>query len=155
MTAIYPPTSFSFIVNGISTSEAIDSQFQSVSGLSAEIGTEEYAEGGENRFAHQLPLRPKYSRLVLKRGLILDSGLISWCKNAMEKFEFEPRDLLISLYGGALTTAPLMVWNVVGAYPIKWDVSEFNAEETKLAIETVELEYKYFTTPLSAASFKF
>jgi phage tail-like protein len=151
MAAIYPPTSFSFIVNGVSTLEGIDSQFQSVTGLTTEIGTEEYAEGGENRFLHQLPNRPKYPNLVLKRGLILNSGLIKWSRDAMEKFQFEPRDLIITLNGGAQSTAPLMVWNVIGAYPVKWDVSEFNAEENKLAIETVELKYRYFTIP--SASF--
>ena len=147
MAVLYPPTSFSFIVNGISTREGIDSRFQSVSGLSTEIGTEEYAEGGENRFLHQLPTRPKYANLLLKRGLVVNSGLIQWCRNAMEKFEFEPRDLVITLSGGIDSTAPTMVWNVVGAYPVKWDVSEFNAEENKLAIETIELKYRYFTIP--------
>ena len=147
MAILYPPTSFSFIVNGISTLEGIDSQFQSISGLTTEIKTEEYAEGGENRFVHQLPLRPQYPNLVLKRGLILNSGLIKWCRDAMENFEFEPRDLLISLHGGIGSTAPLMFWNVVGAYPVKWNVSDFNAEENKLAIETVELKYRYFTMP--------
>lgn len=147
MAVLYPPTSFSFIVNGISATEGIDSRFQSVSGLTTEIGTEEYAEGGENRFVHQLPLRPKYSSLILKRGLVASSGLIEWCRNAMEGFEFEPRDLVISLSGGVGSTAPLMVWNVVGAYPVKWEVSEFNAEESKLAIETIELKYRYYTIP--------
>ena len=147
MAVLYPPTSFSFIVNGISTTEGIDSRFQSVSGLSTEIGIEEYAEGGENRFLHQLPLLPKYPNLVLKRGLVANSGLIQWCRDAMERFEFEPRDLVITLSGGVDSTAPTMVWNVVGAYPVKWEVSEFNAEESKLAIETIELKYRYYTIP--------
>jgi len=146
MAVLYPPTSFSFVVNGVSNTEGVDSQFQSVSGLSATIETEEYAEGGENRFVHHLPKRPKYPTLVLKRGLILDSGLISWCRDAIEKFNFEPRDLIITLSGGLESSAPLMVWNVIGAYPVKWEVSEFNAEENKLAIENVELRYRYFTT---------
>ena len=147
MALLYPPTSFSFVVNGVSNLEGIDSQFQSVSGLSSEIETESYTEGGENRFTHQLPKGVKYPNLVLKRGLIVNSGLITWCRDAMENFSFESRDLIISLYGGPKSSAPLMVWNVVGAYPVKWDVSEFNAEENKLAIETVELKYKYYTIP--------
>jgi phage tail-like protein len=146
MAGVYPPSSFSFTVSGVA-SEGIDSRFQSVSGLSTEIGTEEYAEGGENRFVHQLPLRPKYPNLVLKRGLVEDSGLIEWCRAAMERFEFAPRDLVITLSGGTDSTAPSMSWNVVGAYPVKWDVSEFNAEESKLAIETIELKYRYYTIP--------
>lgn len=147
MAVLYPPTGFSFIVNGISTREGIDSRFQSVSGLSTEIGTEEYAEGGENRFVHQLPTRVKHGSLILKRGLVVNSELIKWCRDAMEKFEFESRDLIITLSGGTGSTAPTMVWNIVGAYPVKWDVSEFNAEENKLAIETIELKYRYFTIP--------
>ncbi|MDI1257352.1 MAG: phage tail protein [Flavobacterium sp.] len=147
MAVLYPPTSFSFLVNGVSVTEGIDSRFQSVSGLSSEIPTEEYSEGGENRFNHFLPGRTKYPNLVLKRGLLVSSGLITWCRNAMENFEFEPRDLIITLAGGLESTAPLMVWNVVGAIPVKWEVSEFNAEESKLAIETVELKYRYFTIP--------
>lgn len=146
MAVLYPPTSFSFVVNGISNTEGVDSQFQSVSGLSSTIETEEYIEGGENRFVHHLPKRAKYTTLVLKRGLIKDSGLIKWCKKAFEEFSFEPRDLVISLSGGVKSSAPLMVWNVIGAYPVKWEVSEFNAEENKLAIETIELRYRYFTT---------
>lgn len=145
MAIIYPPTSFSFIVNGISTLEGIDSQFQSVSGLSAEVETEEYIEGGENRFKHQLPTRTKYSNLILKRGMIQSSELIEWCKKSMVNLDFELKDLIITLNGGQESSAPLMVWKVIGAYPVKWEVSEFNAEENKLAIETVELKYKYFT----------
>ncbi len=141
----YPPTSFSFVVNGLSSQEGIDSKFQSVSGLSTEIETEEYSEGGENRFKHQLPNKAKYSNLVLKRGVIVSSDFISWCRNSMENFEFETRDLVITLQGGEESSASSMVWNVVGAYPVKWEVSEFNAEENKLAIETIELKYKYFT----------
>jgi phage tail-like protein len=135
MALLYPPTSFSFIVNGISTTEGIDSRFQSISGLSTEIGTEEYAEGGENRFTHQLPLRPKYPNLVLKRGLIVSSGLISWCRNAMENFEFEPRDLIITLSGGLQSTAPLMVWNVVGAYPVKWKFQNSTQKKANLLLK--------------------
>lgn len=145
MAIIYPPTSFSFIVNGVSTLEGIDSQFQSVSGLSAEVETEEYVEGGENRFKHQLPTRTKYNNLVLKRGMMQNSGLIEWCKSSIMNLDFELRDLIITLNGGVGSSAPLMVWKVIGAYPVKWEVSDFNAEENKLAIETIELKYRYFS----------
>jgi len=39
---------------------------------------------------------------------------------------------------------PLMTWNVVHAYPLKWAMADFNAEESKLVIETIELAYNYF-----------
>lgn len=46
MSTVYPPVSFHFKVefSGISSQES-DVQFQSVSGLSVDIETEEFAEG--------------------------------------------------------------------------------------------------------------
>lgn len=144
MATYYPPVSFHFKVefNGI-TNQETDIQFQSVSGLSVDIETEEFAEGGENRFKHKFPVRTKYPNLVLKRGLVTDSKLIDWCRDAIEGFQFEPVDLTVKLLNEE--HKPLMTWNVVNAFPVKWDVSDLNAEENNLVIETVELAYNYFT----------
>ena len=49
--------------------------FQEVSGLSIEIEVEEFAEGGENTFLHQVPVRSKFPNLVLKRGMSQDDYL--------------------------------------------------------------------------------
>ena len=140
----YPPTGFHFRVNfdGVSKNEQ-DYSFQSVSGLSVDIETEEFAEGGENRFKHKLPVKTKFPNLVLKRGMLLDSELIEWCKNAIENFIFEPADITVDLLDEEHN--PLTTWNIVNAYPVKWSVEDFNAEESKLAIESIELVYNYFT----------
>ena len=144
MNNLYPPVSFHFKVefNGIPSQEK-DVQFQSVSGLSVDIETEEFAEGGENRFKHKFPVRSKFPNLILKRGLVADSELIKWCRNAIESFHFEPVDLTVKLLNE--NHEPLITWNVVHVYPVKWDVADFNAEESKVAIETIELAYNYFT----------
>ena len=140
----YPPVSFHFKVEftGISSQEA-DIQFQSVAGLSVDIETEEFAEGGENRFKHKFPVRTKFPNLVLKRGMVTDSKLIDWCRDAIESFQFDPIDLTVKLLNEE--HEPLVTWNVVHAYPVKWNVSDLNAEENKIAIETIELAYNYFT----------
>ncbi|MAM29898.1 MAG: glycerol acyltransferase [Flavobacteriaceae bacterium] len=144
MATYYPPVSFHFLVefNGIQPS-LIDTQFQAVSGLSVDIETEEFAEGGENRFKHKFPVRTKFPHLVLKRGMVTDSKLINWCKDAVESFKFSPIDLTVKLLNDK--HLPLVTWNVVNAYPVKWNVDELNAEENKIAIETIELAYNYFT----------
>lgn len=144
MSTIYPPVSFHFKVefNGISSQDK-DVQFQSVLGLSVDIETEEFAEGGENRFKHKFPIRSKFPNLVLKRGMVTDSDLIKWCRNAIESFQFEPVDLTVKLLNEK--HEPLVTWNVVHAYPVKWEVAELNAEESKVMIETIELAYNYFT----------
>ncbi len=144
MANYYPPVGFHFLVEfeGLGSQEK-DHQFQSVSGLSVDIETEEIAEGGENRFKHKLPVKTKYPNLTLKRGILIDSKVIEWCQNAFENFSFKPVNLTIKLLNDK--HQPLISWNVVHAYPVKWSVEDFNAQESKLVIESVELTYNYFT----------
>jgi phage tail-like protein len=144
--AYYPPVSFHFNVeftkiSGVSIKKH-DHQFQSVSGLSVDMETEEIAEGGENRFKHKIPTRTKYPNLVLKRGMLIDSGIIDWVRKALENFEFSPANLNISLLNEK--HEPLQTWNIVHAFPVKWSIGDFNAEQNNLVIETFELRYNYF-----------
>ncbi|MFD2565668.1 phage tail protein [Aquimarina rubra] len=145
MATYYPPVGFHFSVEftGLSTGDK-DHQFQSVSGLTVDIETEEITEGGENRFKHKIPVRTKYPNLVLKRGLLVDSEVVDWCKRAVENFDFEPIDLIVKLLNEK--HEPLLSWNIVHAYPIKWSIADFNAEESKVVIETIELVYNYYNT---------
>lgn len=144
MANYYPPVGFHFLVEfeGLGSQEK-DHQFQSVSGLSVDIETEEIAEGGENRFKHKLPVKTKYPNLTLKRGMLIDSVVIDWCRDAIENFSFKPVNLTIKLLNEE--HQPLISWNVVHAYPVKWSVEDFNAEESKLVLENFELTYNYFT----------
>lgn len=121
---------------------AYDVMFQSVSGLSVDIETEEYAEGGENSFKHTLPVRTKYPNLVLTRGLASSSEVSDWVRRAVEDFQFEPANLTIILQNEL--RAPMHVWNVKHAIPVRWSVDSFNAEESKIVIETLELKYNTF-----------
>jgi phage tail-like protein len=155
----YPPVSFFFSVSfqGQFQGERLDknlveTRFQSVTGLSVDMQTETLKEGGENRFEHILPMGTKYDALVLKRGLVKNSQMVQWCMDAILNFDIQPMNLLISLLHvqaaassqAAKTTAPLVTWNVINAWPKKWSVSEFNAEQNSIAIESLELNYSYF-----------
>ncbi|WP_372756874.1 phage tail protein [Mariniflexile sp.] len=143
MASYYPPVGFHFKVDFTDISNnKNDHQFQSVSGLSVDLETEEIAEGGENRFKHKIPVRTKYPNLVLKRGMLMGSGVISWCRKALEDFEIEPIDVTVSLLDEK--HEPLQTWSISKAYPVKWNVADFNAEENKIVIETLELAYNYF-----------
>lgn len=150
----YPPVGFRFKVKieGVPDVEE-DMYFQSVGGLSVDIETEEYAEGGENRFKHKLPVRTKYPNLVLKRGLLTNSEVIKWCKEAIEDFIFTPKDIVISLFGEANELGeekPLATWKIASAIPVKWSVDEFNAEQSKIVTETLELAYQFYKTEINA-----
>ncbi|MBT3385301.1 MAG: phage tail protein [Prolixibacteraceae bacterium] len=143
MASDYAPVGFHFKVEFTGIGSDADVFFQSVTGLSVDIDTEEIAEGGENRFKHKLPVRTKYPNLVLKRGLLVNSDVIKWCNDAIQNGIFNPVDIIVKLLNEK--HEPLMTWNVVHAYPVKWAVSDFNAEESKIVIETIELVYNYFS----------
>jgi len=119
-----------------------DSKFQDVSGMTAELGMEEIKSGGENRFSHRLPTRARYNNLVLKRGMLTDSSLINWFKDAVENFSFSPATVIVKLLN--TDHQPLETWSFIKAWPVKWVVSDFKAMDNAIVIETIELAYQYF-----------
>lgn len=143
----YPLPGFHFLVEfGINQGNGeyqYDNLFQSVSGLTVEVATEAIKEGGENRFEHQIPTRTKYSPLVLKRGVLKETELIKWCKKALENYDFQPTDLVIKLLGE--DHKPLITWNLAHVWPKKWVVSDFDATKNEVVVETLEMNYNFFT----------
>lgn len=74
MADTYPYVSFHFKVSIAGLEDTEDTYFKSVSGLDVSMDTEEYAEGGENRFKHKLPVKTKYSNLILKKAWQVQRG---------------------------------------------------------------------------------
>jgi phage tail-like protein len=148
----YPQVGFHFLVFfELFPQLPNDFRFQEVSGLTVSMEMEALKEGGENRFVHQLPVRTSYNELVLKRGKFMGSGILHWCKNAMENFEFKPTNIMISLLND--DHLPLYNWYVINAIPKKLEISGFNAQSSEVVIETMTLNYQYFKyyDPASAA----
>lgn len=140
----YPPVGFHFKVevSGLS-SNADDVRFTEVSGLSMEIGTEEVPEGGENRFTQKYPTKVKYPELVLKRGLLASSEILTWIEDCVENLEIEPKDLFVKLLNEE--HEPLLTWHIVKAYPTKWAVTDLNASNNAVVIESLQLAYQTFS----------
>jgi phage tail-like protein len=153
----YPPVGFHFAVTfqlSQSPLEAITNfadvgqdlskefRFQEVNGLEVELEMESIVEGGQNRFTWQLPKRTRYSDLTLKRGLIIGSDIITWCRDALENFNFKPVNVHVSLLNEK--NEPVQSWFIVNAIPKKWSISGFNAQENSIVIESLTLSYQYF-----------
>jgi phage tail-like protein len=139
----YPPVGFHFKVEFQGIGNDNDTRFQSVGGLSVEYDTESIKEGGENRHEHKLPTRSKFPDLSLKRGMLTDSTVIAWCKKALFDREFQPAQVIITLLNPS--HEPLKTWKVNNAWPRKWAVSDLNANENSIVVETLELSYSFFT----------
>jgi phage tail-like protein len=144
MVDYYPPWAFYYKVEFIDVSkDKNDVRFQAVSGLSVEYDFESFKEGGENRFEHKLPVRTKYADLVLKRGMLTDSSVLDWFLRAFRDREFKPSNINVILMNEK--GEPLRTWKIAHAIPKKWSVSDLNANDNAIVIETLELSYQYFT----------
>jgi phage tail-like protein len=139
----YPPVAFHFRVEVLGLSNDNDTRFAEAGGLSLEVTTEEVAEGGENRYLQRYPGLPKYSDLVLKRGLLVQSAVFDWVKDCLEGDQVAPKNVDVTLLNEE--HQPLMTWHVINAYPTKWGVGDFNATGNTVVIETLQLAYQYFT----------
>ena len=144
MAIYYPPVGFHFKVEvlGLPAND-YDVRFTEVSGLTVEMGAEEIAEGGENRFIQKYPTRVKYPELVLKRGLLRNSEVWNWTRQCIEDYRIEPKSVDVKLLNES--HEPLMTWHVVGAYPTKWSVSDLSAANNAVVIESLQMFYQYFT----------
>ncbi|WP_293311685.1 phage tail protein [Pedobacter sp. UBA5917] len=146
MKLVNPPVGFHFLlrIEGLSPQYdgLPDIGFTDATGFEANIATEEYKEGGENRFAHKLPTAVTYSNLTLKRGLLIGSAAMKWFKESVEAFTFNPKDITLILLNDA--HVPLQAWNFVNAYPVRWSVEGFNAQQNGLVIESIEFAHQYF-----------
>ncbi len=144
METYYPPVSFFFRVEWIGlSSKEHDIRFTEVSGLSVELTSEEMAEGGENRFVQKYPSRAKYPELILKRGLLTDSGIVTWVQKCIDDLQIEPKDIDVTLLNEE--RQPLLVWHVHKAYPTKWAVSDLNSTSNTVVVETLQFYYQYYT----------
>ena len=120
--------------------------FSECTGLSAEISTEEYAEGGENRFAHQFPTRGSFPSLVLKRGTTASLELWTWFSEFRKSGHVAPRDGMVSLLGDvAGDRVPVRAWAFRRGWPVKMTGPDLNAQSPAIAVESIELVHHGLT----------
>lgn len=143
MPEYYPPVGFFFRVNFVGSEFSAETSFQEVSGLTVELQMEEHVEGGELRFVHRLPKTPRYSNLILKRGLVKNSAMRQWVEKAVHGFTFSPVTAQVSLLDEK--SNPLMSWTAYNVRPAKWEITPLNAKESNdVVVETLELVIDYF-----------
>lgn len=147
MAAIYyPPAGFYFQLQFANISTALDNAFQEAAGLSVEWELEEIRDGGQNLYKHRLPIVPKHTNLVLKRGFVgSNSPLATWCAATLAadfSTPIVPRDVQLTLLNGS--DQPLASWSFLDAWPVKWSMSDFKSQENALAIETLEFAFSTF-----------
>lgn len=144
----YPPAGFYFSVFvETHAMKGRETAFQEVSGISMSLDTKVLDEGGVNFMSRKLPGRTSYENLELKRGLLtMNSQLAKWCFETFgNKGTGKVETKLVTLQLMNDEGNPLMVWQFHDAYPVKWNVSGFNAQESSIVAESLTLAYNYFS----------
>lgn len=111
--------------------------FTRVKGLAREVKHESYREGGVNEYEHKLLTQVSYPVLVLERGLALDD-LWNWALRAADG-DVERKHLRILLHNEA--GEKTWAWQVESALPVKWSVSDLDAQSASVAMESLELAH--------------
>lgn len=144
-----PPPQFRFgvffFLGGI-IPNPLDIHFQKVSGLSAEVELQKMQSGGENLVEYSLPKKVAHGNLVLERGMMIGSILNLQFDATMSLFKFPSSNVLITLFSedpflGTQQIVPVAGWLCINAYPVKWAVSDLDANSNGIMIDTMELAY--------------
>ena len=111
--------------------------FSRVKGLSREVKHESYREGGVNEYEHRLFTQVTYPVLVLERGLALDD-VWNWALAAADG-EVQRRRIRVILNNEAGDKA--WAWLIESAWPVKWSVSDLDAQTSQVVMESLELAH--------------
>ena len=113
--------------------------FHEVSGFDSTIDVIEHREGGDNISPRKLPGQTKYSNIVLKWGLAVDTDLVTWHQQAVDGDIQRKNGSIVLLDRRGQEVAR---WNFVNAWPSKWTGASLNAEGNDVSIETLELAHE-------------
>lgn len=135
----------SFLKDGLEQSDS----FQGVSGLGATMSTNNVKSGGFNNISYKLPTKIDYENLTLKRGMLRKSSpLTKWCYNFLSQDSFlytvKRKTINVFLMHETDPDNILMSWSFFDCFPISVKMDEFDAQQGKIAVQTLELSYSHF-----------
>ena len=113
--------------------------FTELSGLGVESVVEDVEEGGNNEYVHRLPGRCKVGSLTLKLGITTSNEFFKWSVD-VARGRIAKKHVSVVMFDTDGVVS--MRWNFENAYPIKWSGPQFKADDTTIAIETVELAHE-------------
>jgi len=137
-----PVFCFMVKIDGLGLSESLQGFFKSVSGLKFETEVVPVSAGGANDTTFQLPGATKWGNLVFKQGFTNSSALMSWRQKWLKGEMNRTGGTIIQL---DTALKPAAQWDFVRGWPCKWEIGEFDASKSELAIETLEIAHEGLT----------
>ena len=121
--------------------DGIDSaSFRKCSGLKTETEVFEYQEGGDNEATHKLMGPTKASNIVLTKGFVSDPALFKWRDEIQASGTNKIKRRNGSIVALALDgKTEVGRWNFQKAWPVRWEMTEFDGSTGQAACEILEL----------------
>jgi phage tail-like protein len=137
------------------SSSVIIGTFAEVSGLNAEMETEEYREGGRNTGPHKFIKWGKYPNLVFKRGVTPNTDIWDWYYQVLygDQSVLRKNGIVVLTDRSApgnpglteLGRLPVAIWSFNNGLPEKLQGPNLNAKGNEIAIETLEITHEGLT----------
>ena len=142
---IDPYRAYNFLVeiDGI-----ISGGFSQATGLEGTIATEDKPEGGVNTYVRKVLGATSYPNLVLTHGLVDLDMLWTWFDQTRNGV-IQRKNLTLMMLDDK--SWPAMWWDFTGAIPVRWTGPTFDAAQSQVAIETIELAHLGFSKPVASA----
>ncbi len=113
--------------------------FRSVEGLSVNVELIEY-QGGGDKYARQIPGRPKIAPVVLKKGYVNTSFLWDWMKSNMEgELKLENVSVVLLTDDGQNDLAR---YELSDCWPSSWKGWQLDANSSNAMVEEIELQVR-------------
>lgn len=113
--------------------------FTECRGLESGLEVETYLEGGVNDRVLRFPTRMTYPNITLTRGVGLSENLWLWHQEFQEG-KGTRRDGLIILQDNL--KIPIKTWSFTNGLPVKWTGPAFDAQQSAVAIESLEIAHE-------------
>jgi phage tail-like protein len=133
---------FCFLVRFTNLPGNVEGFFKSVGGLKFETEVVPVSAGGANDTTFQLPGTTKWGNLVFKQGFTNSSALMTWRQKWLKGEMNRTGGTIIQL---DTALKPAAQWDFVRGWPCKWEIGEFDASKSELAIETLEIAHEGLT----------
>ena len=116
--------------------------FSEVTGFDASIDVIEYREGDMVTTPMKLPGLKKYGNITLRQGLADSMVLYDWIAEGVNG-AVQRKTITITLLDEEEN--PAASWQVINAWPTKYNAPDFNATSSEVAIETLEIAHEGMT----------
>jgi phage tail-like protein len=127
---------FRVVIDGIQIAAFSDATIPDIS-----TDAVEYREGTDATHQRKLSGLTKFGNVTLKRGLTDSMDLYNWRKAVAQKGALNNRKslsiILIDEEGNDKAQ-----WDIVEAWPVKYDVSALSAKGNEVSIESIELAHE-------------